>query len=186
MVNEDIKHKMFLIKRFLIPAIFVNFYYFVKYSAKISPRAEVELSNNLKFGPGCTVSSFTKIKANQGPVVMGARCGFATGCFISSGEKGIKIGDDFMCGPNAVITASNYLYDRVDVPLEQQGHVSKGVRIGNNVWLGAGSVVLDGTVIGDNTIVVANSMLNRRYPANSILQGNPAKVILRRTQDTGT
>jgi acetyltransferase-like isoleucine patch superfamily enzyme len=64
--------------------------------------------------------------------------------------------------------------------LQQQGVTSLGIRIGRNVWVGANSTILDGSVLGDNSIVVANSLVNRRFPPNVIIQGNPAKVILRR------
>ena len=57
---------------------------------------------------------------------------------------------------------------------------SKGVTIGDNVWIGAGSTITDGSVIGDNSIVVANSLVNRRYKANSIIQGSPASVVFTR------
>ena len=170
-----------LLKRFLVPRFVVSLYYYLKFRAKISPRAEVELSSNLRFGPDCTVSSFTKIKATHGPLVMGSRCGLGTGCFLSAGEKGTIIGDNLVCGPNTVITSSNYIYDDLGAHLEDQGHTSRGIRIGDNVWIGSGSVILDGSAIGDNTIVVANSLVNRRFPPNSILQGNPAKVIMKRT-----
>ena len=49
-------------------------------------------------------------------------------------------------------------------------------------WVGAGSTILDGTVLGDNTIIVANSLVNRRFPPNVVIQGNPGKVILRRSK----
>jgi maltose O-acetyltransferase len=87
-----------------------------------------------------------------------------------------------MFGPNVTVTSSNYIYDKLDIPFKKQGFVSKGVVIGNNVWVGAGTTILDGTVLGDNTVVVANSLLNRRYPSNCILQGNPAKIILKRSE----
>lgn len=163
------------LRRFLVPRFVVSLYYFLKYRAKISPRAEVELSANLRFGRGCRVSSFTKIKAADGPLQVGARCGFGTGCFITSGEQGLLIGDNLVCGPNVVIMASSYRYDALGVHLHDQGTTSRGTRIGNNVWIGAGAVILDGSDIGDNSIVVANSVVSRRYPANTILQGNPAK-----------
>jgi len=71
-------------------------------------------------------------------------------------------------------------YQQKDVHLEDQGTTSKGIKIGNNVWIGAGCTILDGAVIGDNTIVVANSLINRRYKQDVIVQGTPAKVILNR------
>lgn len=164
-----------LARRFLVPRFVVTLYYYLKFGAKISPRAEVELSSNLKFGHGCRVSSFTKIKAADGPLTIGTRCGFGTGCFVTSGEKGLEIGDNLVCGPNVVIMASSYRYDTLGKHLHDQGVTSRGTRIGNNVWIGAGSVILDGSDIGDNSIIVANSLVSRRHPPNSVLQGNPAK-----------
>jgi acetyltransferase-like isoleucine patch superfamily enzyme len=79
------------------------------------------------------------------------------------------------------VIASNYEYGKLNVPLEDQGHTSKGIRIGSNVWIGANSVILDGSVIGDNTIVAAGSVVNRRFPSGSILQGNPARILIRRS-----
>lgn len=167
-------------RRFLVPGCVVSLYALVRYRSAVSSRAEVELSPHLRLGRKTTVSSFTKIKATDGRIVTGERCGFGTGCFIAASEGGIELGDNVICGPNVVIIASNYRYDRLDVPLEDQGVTSRGIRIGNNVWIGANSVVLDGSVIGDNSIVAAGSVVNRRFPANAIIQGNPAKVVLRR------
>ena len=164
-----------IIQRFLVPSFVVTIVYAVKYKCMVSPRAEVELSPLLKIGRGTQISSFTKIKAAEGPLTIGVRCGFGTGCFISSGEQGLEIGDNLVCGPNVVIMASSYRHDMPGVHLHDQGSTSRGTRIGNNVWIGAGSVVLDGSDIGDNSIIVANSLVNRRHPPNAVLQGNPAK-----------
>jgi acetyltransferase-like isoleucine patch superfamily enzyme len=169
-----------LAQRFLVPQSLISLFYLIRDRTRISWRAEVELSPNLRFGPGCTVSSFSKIKATSGPLTIGARSGFGTGCFVSSGPAGIEIGADVLCGPNVAIVGSSYLHEKLDVPFAEQGLDSKGVRIGNNVWIGANSVVADGAVLRDNTIVVANSTVTRRYPPNVIIQGSPARVILRR------
>ena len=137
----------------------------------------MELSENLTFGNNCVVGSFTKIKASGGPITIGSRCGFGTGCFISSGEGKLSIGDNLVCGPNVVIMASSYRYDKIGVHLHDQGITSMGTRIGNDVWKGAGSVILDGSDIGDDCIIVANSVVSRKHAPNTILQGNPAKVM---------
>jgi len=168
------------IKRILTPGFVVTLYYFYKYGAKISPKSEVEISDHLTMGRGCLVGSFTKIKPSDGPLRLGNRCGIATNCFVASGERGIEIGDNFVCGPNVVISASNYSYGQVGVDIRTLGTTSKGVRIGDNVWIGAGSIILDGTTLGDNCIVVAGSLVNRRFPDNVIIQGNPAKIIMKR------
>src|SRR5690606_34458378 len=144
-----------VVRRFLVPGFVVSLYALLRFRSAVSARAEVELSPHLRLGRKNTVSSFTKIKATDGPLVTGDRCGFGTGCFIDASEGGIELGHNVICGPNVVIIACNYRYDRVGVPLEDQGVTSRGIRIGNNVWIGANSVVLDGSVIGDNSIVAA-------------------------------
>jgi acetyltransferase-like isoleucine patch superfamily enzyme len=167
-------------RRFLLPRSVVTLYGVFRFGAKISVRAEVELSSNLRLGRGTTVSSFTKIKCSDGPLVTGVNCGFGTGCFIDTGKGGIELGDYVIFGPNVSAIANNYRYERLNEPLENQGDTSLGIQMGRNVWIGANSVILDGTVIGENSIVVAHSLVNRRFPPNCIIQGNPAKVILKR------
>ena len=94
---------------------------------------------------------------------------------MSSGEGELVIGDNLVCGPNVVIMSTSYHYDKLGVHLHDQGVISKGTKIGNNVWIGAGAVILDGSDIGDDCVIAANSVVSRRYPAGSILQGSPAK-----------
>ena len=51
------------------------------------------------------------------------------------------------------------------------------VKIGNNVFIGAGAIVLMGVTVGDNVIIGAGSIVIKDIPANSVAAGNPAKVI---------
>ena len=169
-----------LLKRFLTPPIVVSLVYWRRYGAKISPRAEVDLTDNLKFGRGCVVSSFTKIKATAGPLDMGNHVQIATHCFLHADTGGLSIGDYTMIGPLAAVVATNYSYERLDQPTVLQPQKSKGIRIGRNVWIGSGAVILDGADIGDNVIVSPNFVVSRRVPDNVIIKGNPAEVIFTR------
>lgn len=169
-----------MLGRMLCPSIVVSAYYFLRFRARFSPRAEIDIDRRMRVGRGCVIGSFTKLKAANGPITIGERCGIATGCFISSGEGGIVIGDNFICGPNVSIIARNYVYSAKGVHLDDQGRTSRGIVIGDNVWIGAGCAILDGSVIGDNTIVVANSLINRRYKPDAILQGAPARRLMER------
>ncbi|MGB0910361.1 MAG: acyltransferase [Nitrospirales bacterium] len=168
-----------IIQRFLIPQIIITAYYMLRFRCVISPKAEVEFSPLIKLGRGVTIGSFTKIKATNGPLLIGKKSGIATSCFIAAEVGGVIIGEDVLIGPHVNIMSSNYTLDRDDLPFHEQGSTSRGVRIGNNVWVGAGTAILDGTILNDNTVVTANSLVNRRYPPNVILQGNPAKIIMR-------
>jgi acetyltransferase-like isoleucine patch superfamily enzyme len=146
----------------------------------VSTRAEVELSPLLHIGRGSEVSSFSKIKASYGPLQLGKNCFVGAGCFIAAHQGGVVIGDDCLISPHVTILSSNYHFRRLDVPIWRQGCSSKGVRIGNNVWIGSGACILDGAQVGSGVIVAPNSVVSGKIPDNVIVQGNPAKVIFTR------
>ena len=92
---------------------------------------------------------------------------------VDDGE--IFIGDKVMIGPNVTLcTTGHPVY-----PLyrEMVAHYSLPIHIGNNVWIGAHSVVLPGVTIGDNAVVGAGSIVTRDIPANTVAFGNPCRVI---------
>lgn len=169
-----------VLKRFLIPSAVVTVIYLLKYKCKVSPKSEVDLSKYLIIGKGTQISSFCKIKATDGPMIIGENVSIATGCFISSDAGGVKIGEYSMIGPNVTIVGNNYKYDRMDVPVCLQEKTSKGIKIGRDVWVGAGTSILDGAIIGDGVIIAANSVVSANIPDHSIVQGNPAKVVFKR------
>lgn len=169
-----------LLRRFLVPPIFVTIKCWLKFRCKVSPRSEIELSPYLSIGKGTEISSFCKIKAPDGPLTIGTNVSIAANSFIASHKKGIKIGDYCMIGPNASIVSINYSYDRLDMPMSKQEQVSKGIVIGDDVWLSSGCVVLDGAMIGSGTIITPNSVVSGKIPENSIVQGNPGKIIFTR------
>jgi galactoside O-acetyltransferase len=167
-------------RRFLMPAAVVSLLCYVRFRAKVSPRAEIELSPNLKIGNGSQVASFCKLKSSDGPLEIGSNTDIATGCFLAANEGGLRIGNDVLIGPNCTIVSNSYIYDDISRPVREQGKRSIGTRIGNNVMLGAGVVVLDGSQIEDGAIVTPNSVVSGHVQSNSIVQGNPARLIFRR------
>jgi acetyltransferase-like isoleucine patch superfamily enzyme len=92
----------------------------------------------------------------------------------------VQIGADCLIGPSATLAGNSYRYDDLNVPIRLQEQSSRGIRIGDNVWIAAGCVVLDGADIGSGTIVTPNTVVSGRIPANSVVQGNPAKIIFTR------
>jgi acetyltransferase-like isoleucine patch superfamily enzyme len=163
----------------LAPGSAISLLYFLKFRCFVSIRAEVEFTKHITIGRGTRISSFCRIKAS-GPLSIGRDVSITNGTCIAASGIGIEIGDDCLISPNVTILSANYRHSELDRPIRHQGMTSKGVTIGNNVWLGAGVVVLDGSVIGDGTIVAPNSVVSSRLPANSIAQGNPARVIFTR------
>ena len=84
----------------------------------------------------------------------------------------IEIGDDVTMAPRVHILAHD-ASTKTHLGYTKIGRVT----IGNNVFIGAESVVLPGVTIGDNSIVGANSTVTHDVPANSVVAGSPAKVI---------
>jgi|ADGO01.1.fsa_nt_gi Acetyltransferase (isoleucine patch superfamily) len=168
-----------LLRRFLIPAPLVTLICFAKFGARVSPRAEVELGPELFLGRGVNISSFCKVKVG-GPLRIGPDTHIATGSFIDATEAGLEIGENCLIGPHNVILTSSYHYARTGVPLRLQGHHFEPTRIGRNVFLGAHCVVLAGTVIEDDVIVAAHSVVSGRVPAGTVVSGNPARPVFRR------
>ena len=169
-----------LVQRFLLPRFVISIIYALRFGAMISPRAEVELSPLLKLGKGTQISSFTKVKATDGPLTIGERVSIGTGCFIHAGSAGVSIGDDSLISPNVSIVGSNYNYSRLDVPIHDQGESSKGVVIGNDVWIGVGCAILDGARIDHRAIIAPNAVVSGHVGENVIAAGNPAKPIFTR------
>ena len=53
------------------------------------------------------------------------------------------------------------------------------ITIGNNVWIGAGAIILPGVTIGNNVVIGAGSVVTKNIPAYSLAVGNPCRVIKR-------
>ena len=168
-----------MVSRFLLPRFVVSLYGYIKFKSLISPQSEVEM-DNLKLGRKNQISSFCKIKTRRGLLQTGNNVDIATGCFLSTSEEKIIIGNDVLIGPNCVILANNYITADINELIRKQGRVHKGTRIGNNVLIGAGTVILDGTTIGDGCVIAANSLVSGKIPENSVVSGNPGKVIFTR------
>lgn len=98
--------------------------------------------------------------------------GFVVGC-----NDSVVIGDDVMIAHYCTIRDTDHTIDRVDVPMIGQGINSSGVRIGNDVWIGHGAIILKGVAIGDGAVVAAGSLVNKDVAPYSIVGGVPAKLI---------
>ena len=90
---------------------------------------------------------------------------------------GVTIGDYVLIGPNVVITSSQHRYDTPGTPIMFQGHEKKPVKIGNDVWIGANSVILPGVTVGEGTIIGAGAVVTFDTEPYSIVGGVPAQKI---------
>jgi acetyltransferase-like isoleucine patch superfamily enzyme len=102
----------------------------------------------------------------------------AFGRFTEFGAAGgIEIGNDVIAGSYISFHSENHNFSDSSLLIREQGVTSKGIKIGNNVWIGAKATFLDGSIIGNNCVVAAGAVVNGVFPNNVIIGGVPAKIL---------
>ena len=87
----------------------------------------------------------------------------------------IYVGDAVLFGPNVVVATANHPIE--PRTREKALQYNKDVHIGNNVWIGAGTVIVPGITIGDNSVIGAGSVVTKDIPENVVAVGNPCRVL---------
>jgi len=87
---------------------------------------------------------------------------------------GLDIADDVMIGPNVSIITSGH---PMEPSQRRSGVVAKPIVIGKNVWIAAGATIVGGVTIGENSVVAAGSVVTHDVPPNTLVGGNPARII---------
>lgn len=151
-------------------------------TAKISFLADIEESvkgSILKIGDKCVIDSFVKIKfaGGVGDIIIGNQCYINSGCVLYSGN-GIKMGNKVLIAANCTFATGNHGIKKEQTMLEQDFMASKGgIIIENDVWIGANSVILDGSNIGKGCVIGAGSVVKGRLEPYKIYTGNPLTCI---------
>lgn len=139
-------------------------------------------SEKIVFGDCVKIGSYSKLlstshfsKYGKG-LIMGSNS--AIGDFTHFGAPGgIEIGNDVIMGSYISFHSENHNFSDTTKLIREQGVNSKGIKLGNNIWVGAKVTFLDGCEVGDNSVVAAGAVVIGKFPANSIIGGVPAKVI---------
>ncbi|MFE4198490.1 acyltransferase [Paenarthrobacter sp. NPDC056912] len=114
--------------------------------------AHAYVTGSIAIGDDCTVNAFTVVR---GTVVMG---------------DGVRI------GAHTSILGFNHSMDP-SAPVFKQPLTSKGISIGDDVWIGSNVVVLDGVTVGSHAVLAAGAVVTKDVPEWSIVGGNPARRI---------
>jgi len=94
--------------------------------------------------------------------------------FIFCGDN-VSIGKNCMISANCILTAVSHHNDSL-TRISEEGF-QKAIIMGDNVWIGAGAIILPGINIGNNSIVGAGSVVTKSIPENEIWAGNPARFV---------
>jgi acetyltransferase-like isoleucine patch superfamily enzyme len=138
--------------------------------------------NKLHFGNNVKIGAFSSISctSHMSKYGIGFKIGNNSGVgrfteFGSSG--GIEIGNDVIMGSYVSFHSENHNFNDISKPIREQGVTSKGITLGNNIWVGAKVTFLDGCEVGDNCVIAASAVVKGIFPKNVVIGGIPAKII---------
>lgn len=112
-------------------------------------------------------------KTSQGQITLGSYCLISPGVELTSAVS-ITLGNNCMLAVDVMIHDSDWhgLYNRL-----RPFHCTQAVSLGNNVWVGARAMILKGVTIGDNAVIGAGSVVTKDVDPNTVVAGNPAKLV---------
>lgn len=117
----------------------------------------------------------------HGPIKLGNEVAINHHCTLEGGRSGIVIGDQSRLAAYTHIYAFNHGMNMAH-SIYQQAVSSKGVCIGQDVWIGADVGIVDGVQVDDHAVIAMNSMVTKAVAKYSIVAGNPARIIGDRQQ----
>lgn len=144
-------------------------------SRPLEQEKRAELLKNFFGGVGKNLYIEPPLHANWGRnTYWGDNC-YANFNLTLVDDGDVIIGDNVLIAPNVVISTTGH---PIEPGLRKRlAQFSIPVKIGNNVWIGAGAVILPGVTIGENSVIGAGSVVTKDIPANVIAVGNPCRVL---------
>ena len=148
--------------------------------------AKGEDNDGISIGRNAYIGRNTILSCKEGSIHLDDYCNISANCMLLS-ETEVRLGKYcFLAGNCYLVAGGNHSFRQADVPIMFQPSYSKGgIRIGEDVWLGAGAIVLDGVEIGRGSVVGAGSVLTKSLSEFSIAVGSPAHRLRdRRDEET--
>jgi acetyltransferase-like isoleucine patch superfamily enzyme len=96
---------------------------------------------------------------------------------IFNATGGIHIGDNTGVAPGSILWSTSPVYEKLDMPIREQGVSLKAIIIGKDVWVGANCIINAGVNIGDGAVIAGGSVVNSDVPPFALVAGNPARTI---------
>lgn len=136
----------------------------------------IHFEDNVKIGAYSQILGTGSIKNMGVGLKIGANSSFSEYSLFGS-AGGITIGKDVIAGQNVRFHAENHNYEDLNIRIREQGVNRRGISVGDDCWIGAGAVFLDGSSIGSGCVVAANAVVTKQFPDNVIIGGVPARIL---------
>jgi len=96
---------------------------------------------------------------------------------VLRGQGGITVGDRVYTAPLVQMLAVNHVYDDPSRPMVDQGITAEGIKVEDDVWIGAGAIITDGVCIGRGAVVAAGAVVTADVPPHTVVGGIPARIL---------
>jgi acetyltransferase-like isoleucine patch superfamily enzyme len=138
--------------------------------------AKGDANAGITIGSGVFIGRNTILSCKNGDIVVedGANIGF--NCELFSASR-VRVGRGTLLAAYCYLIGGDHDFSDPDVPVLEQGRVSRGIDVGEGAWLGAGAKVLDGVQIGDRAVVGAGAVVRHAVAAGAIAVGIPARIV---------
>lgn len=136
----------------------------------------ITFGNNVSIGKCTCIECSGTLKDIGKGLVVGDNVGLGTHGFFGC-AGGIEIGSNTIFGNYVSLHSENHNFADTTVPIRLQGVNRKGIKIGEDCWIGAKATILDGTILGKGCIVAAGAVVRGEIPPYSIVGGVPAKIL---------
>jgi acetyltransferase-like isoleucine patch superfamily enzyme len=141
--------------------------------------AKGETNRGITVGSGVFLGRGTILSCKDGDIVLGDHVNIGFYSEIFSGSS-VTVGAFGLFAAYTYLVGGGHEFGRPGVPVVEQGRPSKGIALGENVWLGAGVKVMDGVRIGRDVVVGAGGVVTEDLPDGVVAVGVPARVVRRR------
>ena len=150
-------------------------------------------------GEHCFISELAAVQAET--LVLGDRCYVAANAYLTDALRAgrdctinafsvvrgkVGLGDGVRIGAHTSILAFNHTMSDPDVEVFRQPTTSRGISVGDDVWIGSHVVIVDGVTVGDKAMVAAGAVVTKDVPAGAVVGGNPARLLRWRVPPTNS
>ena len=154
------------------PSVYVD-----RLSRLHASKAGIELGECSRVMRGAYLCSYVSNARPGEGIKTGARCWIGVNAVLASGQGGLFLGNDVLIGPQAVLVTGDHDFSRLDIPASKRGYTGKPISIGDNVWIGAGAIVVGGVRVGSNAVIAAGAVVTADVAPATMVGGVPARTI---------
>jgi acetyltransferase-like isoleucine patch superfamily enzyme len=133
-------------------------------------------NRGIRLGTGVFIGRNTILSCKNGDIEVDdfANIGFNAEIFSASR---VRVGKRVLIAAYTYLVGGDHLYDRIDIPVLDQGRTARGIEVDDHAWLGAHVVVTDGSRVGKDCIIGAGAVVVGEVPDFRIAAGIPARVL---------